>query len=100
MLRVAKYFETRENMAIFMESDMLFHGVKILVISTPIVMLPWSHFLLRSIYGPSPANKRLSRIGMTILVTAGITLANYAVAMVELFIHYAIMIVEKGFIAH
>jgi hypothetical protein len=49
------------------------------VLGTPIFLIPWSHVTLKSIHGPIPPNGRVGRIGMIVIVTMGMCIANFVV---------------------
>ena len=61
------------------EEMFLIVGLIAIVLGTPILLIPWSHQLLKAIHGPIPDDKRTSRIGMIILVAAGMCFANFVV---------------------
>ncbi|NUM54931.1 MAG: hypothetical protein HUU46_14890 [Candidatus Hydrogenedentes bacterium] len=53
------------------------------VLGTPILMIPWSVRALRKIHGPVAPDARGARTGMVVLVTAGMSFANYAIVFAE-----------------
>ncbi len=78
--------------------SVLVYGVAVFVLGTPIVLLPWSHYLLMTTHGPFPADKlKLAwRIILIILVSLEMSVANYFVGIVGLFLAAVAYVIRNG----
>jgi len=82
------------------KANIFFYGIYIFVPATPLLLIPWSHFVLRVIHGPIPAKRLASRVGLVVVVTVAMTIANYLVGIVGLLGAAVFFVFENGIIAH